>query len=68
MTQSLQDRFAPHNACFGCGPANAKGLRLKSIPPAEPGGEAYAQALRELFDLQVPTSDIDPAAAGEVHP
>jgi acyl-coenzyme A thioesterase PaaI-like protein len=32
MTQSLQDRFAPHNACFGCGPANAKGLRLKSIP------------------------------------
>src|SRR6201988_1618154 len=32
MTQSLQDRYAPHNACFGCGPANEKGLRLKSIP------------------------------------
>ncbi len=30
MEQSLQDRFAPQNACFGCGPANAKGLRLKS--------------------------------------
>jgi acyl-coenzyme A thioesterase PaaI-like protein len=29
--QSLQDRYAPHNACFGCGPANAKGLRIKSI-------------------------------------
>jgi acyl-coenzyme A thioesterase PaaI-like protein len=28
--QSLQDRFAPHNACFGCGPANEKGLRVKS--------------------------------------
>lgn len=27
---SLQDRFAPNNACFGCGPRNAKGLRLKS--------------------------------------
>jgi len=27
---SLQDRYAPHNACFGCGPANAKGLRIKS--------------------------------------
>jgi acyl-coenzyme A thioesterase PaaI-like protein len=27
---SLQDRFAPHNACFGCGPANEKGLRVKS--------------------------------------
>lgn len=31
MTASLQDRFAPHNACFGCGPANDKGLRIKSI-------------------------------------
>ena len=27
---SLQDRFAPNNKCFGCGPANAKGLRIKS--------------------------------------
>ncbi len=27
---SLQDRYAPHNGCFGCGPANAKGLRIKS--------------------------------------
>jgi acyl-coenzyme A thioesterase PaaI-like protein len=27
---SLQDRYAPNNACFGCGPANAKGLRIKS--------------------------------------
>ena len=32
MTEtSLQDRYAPHNACFGCGPANEKGLRLKSV-------------------------------------
>ena len=29
-TESLQDRYAPHNECFGCGPANAKGLRIKS--------------------------------------
>jgi len=27
---ALQDRFAPHNACFGCGPANDQGLRIKS--------------------------------------
>jgi acyl-coenzyme A thioesterase PaaI-like protein len=27
---SLQDRYAPHNACFGCGPANTKGLAIKS--------------------------------------
>jgi acyl-coenzyme A thioesterase PaaI-like protein len=28
--QALQDRFAPHNRCFGCGPANEQGLRVKS--------------------------------------
>src|SRR5689334_9766457 len=28
---SLQDTYAPHNACFGCGPANAQGLQLKSF-------------------------------------
>jgi acyl-coenzyme A thioesterase PaaI-like protein len=27
---ALQDRYAPNNACFGCGPANLQGLRLKS--------------------------------------
>jgi acyl-coenzyme A thioesterase PaaI-like protein len=30
MTDSLQDRLAPNNRCFGCGPANEKGLRIKS--------------------------------------
>jgi acyl-coenzyme A thioesterase PaaI-like protein len=29
--QSLQDRYAPNNRCFGCGPANEKGLRIKSF-------------------------------------
>jgi acyl-coenzyme A thioesterase PaaI-like protein len=29
---SLQDEYAPHNACFGCGPSNEKGLKLKSFP------------------------------------
>jgi acyl-coenzyme A thioesterase PaaI-like protein len=36
---SLQDRYAPHNRCFGCGPANYKGLRLKSRVE---GGEVVA--------------------------
>lgn len=27
---ALQDRYAPDNACFGCGPANERGLQLKS--------------------------------------
>jgi len=30
MAESVQDRYAPRNHCFGCGPANPKGLRLKS--------------------------------------
>jgi acyl-coenzyme A thioesterase PaaI-like protein len=28
----IQERYAPHNHCFGCGPANPKGLRLRSFP------------------------------------
>jgi len=28
--KSLQDTYAPGNRCFGCGPANDKGLRIKS--------------------------------------
>lgn len=28
---SLQDRYAPTTRCFGCGPANADGLRIKSF-------------------------------------
>ncbi|HSS44246.1 MAG TPA: PaaI family thioesterase [Thermoanaerobaculia bacterium] len=31
MPKSLQDRYAPQNRCFGCGPANEKGLRIKSF-------------------------------------
>src|SRR5204863_9501457 len=33
--KSLQDTYAPHTACFGCGPANAKGLRIKSFAEGE---------------------------------
>lgn len=28
---SLQERFAPLSRCFGCGPANVQGLRLRSL-------------------------------------
>ena len=27
---SLQDRYSPNGRCFGCGPANERGLRIKS--------------------------------------
>jgi acyl-coenzyme A thioesterase PaaI-like protein len=29
---SLQDRYAPNSRCFGCGPKNDTGLRIKSFP------------------------------------
>ena len=31
MAQSLQEKYAPKNLCFGCGPANAEGLRIRSF-------------------------------------
>ncbi len=30
--QSLQERYAARSTCFGCGPANAGGLRIRSLP------------------------------------
>ena len=39
MVESLQDKYAPNNCCFGCGPKNDKGLRIKSIVQ---GGEVVA--------------------------
>ena len=51
MSDAVQDRFAPHNTCFGCGPSNDKGLRIKSIP--SDGGELICdwtpQAHHEAF-------------------
>jgi uncharacterized protein (TIGR00369 family) len=29
--KSLQETYAPANACFGCGPANPRGLRIRSF-------------------------------------
>jgi acyl-coenzyme A thioesterase PaaI-like protein len=28
--ENLQDRYSPESRCFGCGPKNEKGLRIKS--------------------------------------
>ena len=30
-TLSVQERYAPQGICFGCGPANQKGLRIRSF-------------------------------------
>jgi acyl-coenzyme A thioesterase PaaI-like protein len=29
--QCLQEKYAPNNACFGCGPANPDGLHIRSF-------------------------------------
>lgn len=33
---SLQELYSPKGECFGCGPANAKGLRIRSLAPSAP--------------------------------
>ena len=33
--KSVQETFAPNNRCFGCGPANEKGLRIRSFADGE---------------------------------
>lgn len=29
--KSLQETYAPNNRCFGCGPANDQGLRIRGF-------------------------------------
>jgi len=38
--QSIQETFAPNLECFGCGPANANGLHIRSFPD---GAEVVAE-------------------------
>jgi acyl-coenzyme A thioesterase PaaI-like protein len=33
--KSLQDTYGPKVICFGCGPANPKGLQIKSFPDGD---------------------------------
>jgi acyl-coenzyme A thioesterase PaaI-like protein len=51
---SLQERYAPETRCFGCGPANEQGLRIRSFPEGDevvatwtpqPHHEAFAGTL-----------------------
>jgi acyl-coenzyme A thioesterase PaaI-like protein len=45
--QSLQEKYAPNNACWGCGPANPDGLHVRSFPKnsdeSRAGGEVVAE-------------------------
>ena len=40
MNASLQELYAPRTRCFGCGPANEQGLRIRSLVS---GDEVVAQ-------------------------
>ncbi len=46
--RSLQETLAPQNRCFGCGPANEKGLQIRSF---ERGDELVAEWTPEPHHL-----------------
>ena len=53
--QSLQQQFFKQGICFGCGPANEKGLRINSIPQGDKvicdwQPEAYHQAFEGVLN------------------
>ena len=48
MEKSLQETYAPNNQCFGCGPANEKGLRIRSFLKATVGGEGETELVCEF--------------------
>jgi acyl-coenzyme A thioesterase PaaI-like protein len=49
--KSLQETYAPNNACFGCGPANEKGLKIRSfVKGDEVVAEWMPQKHHEAFE------------------
>jgi acyl-coenzyme A thioesterase PaaI-like protein len=53
--KALQDEYAPSSICFGCGPANAHGLRIKShvegdVVVADFTPEAYHHAFPGMLN------------------
>src|SRR5205823_4559315 len=49
--KSLQETYAPNMACFGCGPANQKGLHIRSFPR---GDEVVATFKPESYQEAFP--------------
>jgi uncharacterized protein (TIGR00369 family) len=49
---SLQERYAPENRCFGCGPKNDRGLRIRSF--AESDDACIARWTPEAHHLAFP--------------
>jgi acyl-coenzyme A thioesterase PaaI-like protein len=40
--RSIQEKYSPAGICFGCGPANEKGLRIRSFPAEDGSDELVA--------------------------
>jgi acyl-coenzyme A thioesterase PaaI-like protein len=49
--KSIQEEYAPHNTCFGCGPSNSKGLRIRSFAQ---GDEVVAEWQPEPYHEAFP--------------
>jgi len=50
VSEAVQDRYAPSSICFGCGPANEEGLRIKSFRDGEGLRMAFqSQAQHQAF-------------------
>ncbi|MSR07268.1 MAG: PaaI family thioesterase [Gemmatimonadetes bacterium] len=49
--KSLQEQYAPHNSCFGCGPANERGLHIRSFAK---GDEVVAEWRPEPYHEAFP--------------
>jgi acyl-coenzyme A thioesterase PaaI-like protein len=49
---SLQETYGPRTRCFGCGPANAQGLRIRSFPGE--GGEVVCDWTPEEHHMAFP--------------
>ena len=46
-TQSLQEKYAPRNVCFGCGTANPDGLHIRSFLKNSDESQAGAEVVAE---------------------
>ena len=49
---SVQDEYAPKSICFGCGPANEKGLKIKSYRKEE-GLEMELKLAKNIWHSRV---------------
>ena len=61
---SVQERYAPQSICFGCGPANDKGLRIRLDNVPFDALVAWLARLSQSHGVRVESAEIE--AAGEV--